>query len=271
MDRYIYFLLKKIFRIHFWIINKIPFIKNKYVAEQQITLITVFRNEIHQLPGFFSNVLPHVDNIIGLDDGSDDGSFEFFDSQEKVIETIKKLPQTPHVWNEPENKRLIINAALKHVQGSWVLVLDADERLGKGFGDQVRLVVALANKYGFTVLALKIAELWNNDTQYRCDGIWGKKNRTRLFKLDADHKVSDDDFHAPWHSATVNHTKKIASVDIITYHLGMMNENQRIARRDRYKKLDPDNQWQAVGYDYLTDTNGIRLKPISKQDLDLGK
>jgi len=43
----------------------------------------------------------------------------------------------------------------------------------------------------------------------------------------------------------------------------MMRWKDREERRNRYMKLDPEARWQpAVGYDYLTDERGLRLRRI---------
>jgi hypothetical protein len=42
----------------------------------------------------------------------------------------------------------------------------------------------------------------------------------------------------------------------------MLTDQDRAARRDRYKELDPDHRWQRLGYDYLTDETGLRLKQV---------
>lgn len=157
--------------------------------------------------------------------------------------------------------------ALKYAEDEWVLVLDADERLGRMFRQQATQAINLAKQYGFTVLGLRLAELWNEPNQYRMDGIWGKKRRGRLFLLRGNHQVHVDKFHAPHYSSTINHLKDIAPVDVYIYHLGMLTRSQRENRRDKYKQLDPGNQWQSIGYDYLTDESSLRLKRIKKKNM----
>jgi hypothetical protein len=42
----------------------------------------------------------------------------------------------------------------------------------------------------------------------------------------------------------------------------MLTAADREARRARYEQLDPDGRWQAVGYAYLTDEAGLRLRRV---------
>jgi hypothetical protein len=53
----------------------------------------------------------------------------------------------------------------------------------------------------------------------------------------------------------------------------MIGERDRQARRDRYKRLDPDNHFQPSGYDYLTDAAGLTLEklPAGREYEPLGR
>jgi hypothetical protein len=52
--------------------------------------------------------------------------------------------------------------------------------------------------------------------------------------------------------------------DLNVYHLGMLHREIREARQRRYEILDPENRWQpGVGYAYLTDETGLRLRQIA--------
>lgn len=234
----------------------------KQTARTGLTLLICFHNEKHQLKDFFNNVLPQVDGVIGLDDASTDGSAEIFTAQPKVISLVRKGGTQPHEWDEPENKRLLIQEGLTHVPNSWVLVLDADERLGRHFRRQIQVAINLAERYGFTALSLRLGELWDNPNQYRVDGIWGRKRRVRLFKLTPDYQLDTGAFHTSWHSAALDPKKDIAAVNTYFYHLGMLTAEQRQQRREKYQRLDPTQRWQKIGYDYLTDIRGLRLKAI---------
>ena len=47
------------------------------------------------------------------------------------------------------------------------------------------------------------------------------------------------------------------------YHLRMLEAADRAARRARYERLDPGATWQPdVGYAYLTDETGVRLRRV---------
>lgn len=235
------------------------FFRHKYDAPP-LTLLIQFRNEADHLPGFFTNVCSQVNAIIALDDGSSDASAAIASSVSNLL-LISKPSLTPHHWDEPGNKRLLIDAALKKAPG-WILVLDADERLERHFRERANLAIHLAMRYGFTSIALRLGEIWTDNAQVRVDGIWGRKRRVRLFLLQHDYQLQNADFHAGWNCANKNNAEHIVPADIYFYHLGMSTKAQRESRKLKYKNLDPDNQWQSIGYDYLTDSRGLQLKKI---------
>lgn len=248
------------FKFNFYFRWKLRFIYKIRYNLVPITLLIQFRNEAENLPGFLANVCPKVNRIIALDDGSSDASASIVSSIEN-ISLMSKPAVIPHHWNEPDNKRLLINEALLE-NPHWVLVLDADERLERDFRDRANLAIHLAMRYQFTSIALRLAELWNQPTQFRADGIWGKKRRVRLFLLQQDYQLQAADFHAGWNCASQNNFEHIVPADIYIYHLGMLTQTQRERRKQKYKQLDPDDDWQSIGYDYLTDVNNLKLEKI---------
>lgn len=45
----------------------------------------------------------------------------------------------------------------------------------------------------------------------------------------------------------------------------MIKKEEREKRKDLYKFLDPKNEIQSIGYDYLTDLKGIQLAKIPRK------
>ncbi len=113
----------------------VDFFKSKK-SKPSIILIVQFHNEIERMPGFFTNVLPHVDGIIGLNDGSSDGSSEYFSAQPKVLRVIHRPIRNPHNWDEPSNRRALIQAS-HEFRPDWLLAMDMDERIENNFSRKV--------------------------------------------------------------------------------------------------------------------------------------
>jgi glycosyltransferase involved in cell wall biosynthesis len=223
--------------------------------------LLVFHNEMRYLEDYFRNVPAHVDGIIALDDGSTDGSGAFVGSQPSVIQLIRLPPRSPHVWDEPANRRMIISEALKHGP-DWFIAVDADERLERDFRTRALVEIAKAEPAGILAFGVKFRELWNSPESYRADGVWGRKSQARFFKARADHAFDPRQFHGHWAPLNSKHNGGFPEADLIIYHLRMIHPRDRLQRMARYLELDPEKHWQPIGYEYLTDTAGLHLEPL---------
>ena len=156
--------------------------------------------------------------------------------------------------------RALVEAALRH-GADWALALDADERVERAFRARAERVIARGRLLGLTALYVRMRDLWDAHDRYRTDGAWGQKRHLRLFALRADH-VFDT---APLHGEKGPLEARSRTGDLIVYHLGMLTETDRTARRRRYETLDPDHRWQRIGYAHLTDQTGLRLARVPRR------
>ena len=100
----------------------------------------------------------------------------------------------------------------------------------------------------------------------RVDGVWGRKTAARLFRARADHAFDERPLHAHKAPLQARRLGRFPIADLRVYHLRMLEEADRIARRRRYEALDPDARWQpGLGYAYLTDPSGLRLVAIPER------
>jgi hypothetical protein len=227
----------------------------------RILALLPFRDEMRFLPGFFENVPPQVDGIIALDDCSSDGSAEFVARQPSVLELLKTPQSAPHEWNDSLNHRMLVEAAWKH-RPDWLLGIDADERLERGFQDRGLLEIARAEREGHSVLALAFRELWDAPRTYRDDGVFGRKRKACLFRSRRDHLFDERRLHCHWAPLNDYPGGAFPPADLLIYHLRMIRPEDRLARQARYERLDPDRSLQPIGYEYLTDLEGLRLQPL---------
>ena len=95
----------------------------------------------------------------------------------------------------------------------------------------------------------------------RLDGIWGAKRKACLFRSDPAHRFDERRLHAIWASWPPA-DGDYPTADLRLYHLRMIEPADRLRRVERYRRLDPDHTWQAIGYDYLLDEAGIELAPL---------
>lgn len=228
----------------------------------RLVALLAVRNGMRYLPGFLRNVAPQVDGIIALDDGSSDGSVELLAGHEAVIELLRNPADRP-AWDEVGNHRALIGAAQRHA-ADWVVCVDADERLEQEFRSRAERVIARGRLPGYSAYAVRLRELWDGTSQYRADGIWGRKMVARLFRLREDHEFDPQPLHGLKAPLQALRRGRFPKADLIIYHLAMIQAEDREARRRRYEAADPDRRWQSIGYEYLTDPRGLTLRSLPR-------
>lgn len=220
------------------------------------------RDEMRFLPDWFANVRPLVDGVIALDDGSTDGSADFLARQPEVLRLIRLPPRADHVWDDALNHRRLVEAAWEH-RPDWLIGLDADERLEQGFRDRAEAEIERARRLGQRALRVHVRELWDDPLQFRADGVWGTKSAARFFAARRDHQFHMQRLHCHWAPLNSRVNGDFPQADLVLYHLRTLLPADRAARQARYERLDPDRRLQAIGYDYMTQTEGLRLERIA--------
>lgn len=232
-------------------------------AIPRILCVMQLHNEAYYLEGCLAHLRNHVDGIIALDDGSTDGTAALLDKEPLLVDRIVHPVRTPHVWDELRNKRELLERARSH-GADWVLVCDADERFETAFLENLRHIARALPSEPPAAVIVSLKELWDRPSQYRVDGIWGLKAQARFFRLPAEIRFdSDPGLHAPWLPDALRTQGRMVRMFHHLYHLKTIRQEDRVRRRDFYKELDPDNRFQAIGYDYLTEEHeGMRLEQI---------
>ena len=233
-------------------------------SRRRTRLIAVLaaRNEARFLPGWFESVLPEVDGVIALDDGSTDTTLELLEGRREVLEVVR-VPASRPRWEEVGNHRLLVRGALEH-GAEWILAVDADERLERGFRDRAERVMRRGAWLGFDAFALRLLELWGDRNTYRVDGPWGRKAVARLFRARQDHEFDTRPLHGLKAPVQAAWRGRFPIADLRLYHLRMIQARDREARRQRYESMDPGELYQpGLGYAYLTDESTIRRKTVS--------
>lgn len=232
-------------------------------AQRPLRLVVLiqFRNEQRYLPEFLQNVAAQVDGIIGLDDGSTDGSADILRVHPKVLEVLRLTQHGEHAWDERRNRSILVDAAIRH-GAEWVLAVDADERLEHDFRQRAEPLMRRAGD-GPDAYYVAIRELWGSAAEYRADGIWARKKSARLFRVPRYYEASDMAFHGHWPpKSAARPDRDFELADLVVYHLAMIDPADREARKQKFKRLDPESRWQAIGYDYLTDETDLKLEHV---------
>jgi hypothetical protein len=222
------------------------------------------RDEVRFLPGMLRNIGPHVDGIIALDDGSSDGSDRLLAGSSLVLELLRNPPGRP-VWDQPGNHKRLVEAALRH-GAEWIIAIDADERLERQFRARAERVIQRSRSIGLTAFGVHFRELWDSPYSFRADGIWGQKTQPRFFRALADHQFDERPIHAAKAPLQGKVRGAFPIADLIIYHLRMVHSQDREERRLRNERFDPQARYQpGIGYAYLTDETGLRLRPVPRR------
>lgn len=235
----------------------------KNIKKPKICLVFCTYNEEKHLPQFLEYLEPYVDFIVALDDGSTDNTVKILESSPKLKYLIKHKKKNTRDDIDEGTNRAIVSKAARENGADWALAIDPDERPELRFLQNIRSIVAEAPDevcYG-----LHFRECWGDAHKYRSDGIWGRKRRHGFYTLQ-----DDDEFkykqriHSKWYADQL--VGKEQDLDYSIYHLKMVKKSERKARQDLYNRIDSKKEYQPIGYDYLTDENGLMLTSIPNDE-----
>lgn len=99
--------------------------------QQNVTAIVLTKNEESQLPDLLDNIKKFTDHILIVDSGSTDNTVNLAESMNATV--------IYRAWtNDFAAQR---NFALDHVKTTWVLYLDADERVSDELATSIKSIV----------------------------------------------------------------------------------------------------------------------------------
>lgn len=228
----------------------------------KIIALLAFRNEEKYLPGFFAHLRNYVSEFIVLDDNSNDRSLEIALSQPCTTTITRKSEEShPDHFFEVDNRRALLEEALTH-GADWVLCCDADERYETLFLEQLSSITS----HRRVAYALRVRDLWDSKDHYRIDGVWRGKAKFVLFPATpfTDYYPSHM-LHTRWPPPDMPCLRKNI-LDFNIYHLLSLRREDRVARLQKFKAIDPDCRYQPnIGYDYLIDETNIAVQQIAPE------
>lgn len=198
----------------------------------------VARNEADR---YLDEVLDHlkrvVDLIVFTDDASDDATPEIAHKHGALV----YRNETPMFeTNEGQLRQGAWNNLAKHAEiGDWILAIDCDEKLWASSPD-VSLRKLMTNNY-YDVISIKFFHMWNQ-TQFRADGGWAPVESSRLFRYFYGGQFMDRALACGSEPAYVNtliqRGKFMRDSGLVMQHLGYMRDEDKLAKHERYMKLD---------------------------------
>lgn len=148
----------------------------------KIIALLLFKNEEWILPTYLSNVLPVVDEIVALDDGSTDNSVEILlNAGAKVIRCDDVLNDKE--WGAKRTHREHLLKTGRECGGTHFVMLDADETFTSNFISSSREIIS-SLKPG-QKLSMQWLALWKSLTHFRNDNTVWSNNYKDFIVADA--------------------------------------------------------------------------------------
>jgi len=156
-----------------------------------ITLIT-FKNEKHFIKTCINSVKPFSDEIITINDSSDDGSDEIAtDLGAKVFNNNDFLD---YGWSELSIRKKLLNLG-RDYGGTHFICLDADEAISSNFKNNIEILNTLSPGQK---ISMQWLAMWKSTTKYRNDhSVWSNNFKDFIFFDDGKMDYPDVWMHTP--------------------------------------------------------------------------
>jgi len=181
-----------------------------------ITAVIKARNETRQLAECFSSLKNFADEIIVIDDDSDDDTADLARTLGASVITITNRGERPLEWLDTHG----FKAAKNH----WVVQMDADERMTPQLGERLKALAAIGEYNGVRYARKNI--VWGAWIRY---GGWFKADQLRFFRKDA----FDDNWDCGIHTQPLIRGKILtlpAEEHLATLHLDYDSVEQFVRR-----------------------------------------
>lgn len=213
------------------------------------------------LPEVLSYLKDKVDVIVFTDDASTDstpdiaedfGAFVYRNDEQMF--TVNEGKLRGNAWNNLSN----------HAEyGDWVLCIDCDEKLYTvNNGSAQAALRKLVNQDAYDVINVQFVHMWNRN-QYRADKLWAPHPSQRLFKYFIGGSFPDRALACgsePSYVRTlVNRGRYMRDSGLVMQHLGYVRDNDKIAKYERYMKLDGGEFHNGSHIQSIIDDNPVLL------------
>lgn len=236
------------------------------MAEHLLVCLLPVRNGEADLPGYLDSAAVFADAIVALDDGSTDRTREILQASPLVKIVLENPPRPDYVgWDDAANRNRLL-AAATDLQPTWILSLDADERIPPDDGAALRAFLETDAMpglgYGF-----RVYRMWEDMDRYDRAGLVVY----RLFAWHPGQRFSEQRLHFVPLPVDLPRARWVRTT-IRIQHLGGMTETRRQARFEKYRQADPGNEFQHSYRDLLEpalDVQPWQPRPADSPILDV--
>lgn len=204
------------------------------------------------LDGCLVSLERFVDEVVVVDNGSTDGTFDIYRDHPSVVYVGRSQG-----YDEARDKNQVLEYAVLR-NPDWIVWIDADEEFDERF-DRAAAERAMTQTY-FTSVWFKLYHFWRNKTDVRVDGRWAPTFQRMMWKNTP---------LACWGDAAI-HNGFIQRVEgdafgsrVAIKHFGHITEKKTTDKQTLYRGIDNQDTegWTGRDYDHMTDVSTLKLKP----------
>lgn len=196
----------------------------------------IVKNEMERyLSLAVGHLLSYVDEVRVLDDGSDDGTYEWLQEHEGQGVAVKRNEGPSFFEHEGRARQNLFEWTLQG-RPEYILAIDADEFVG----DPRQITEAITSHQA--VYTLNLVEAWKvNDggISIRIDGLWGPRRVPILFKAprrsDRAWRIHDRALACGREPiAVIREARRAPHLATEVFHFGWLQQSERQRRAQRY-------------------------------------
>ncbi len=198
------------------------------------------RNAEDDLSGWLESVGRFADTVIALDDGSTDGTAEILETSPLVTTLLRNPTREGYAgWDDAENRQRLLDAAAE-LSPSWVLFLDADERIDAEDGEALRAFLESGDALPGCAYGFRVFRMIGDEGHYDEAGLWAY----RLFSPAPGARLPGDRLHLVPVPESIPRERWLDTTFRIK-HLAGLDEERRRRRFAKYEEADPDRRYQS--------------------------
>jgi glycosyltransferase involved in cell wall biosynthesis len=206
------------------------------------------RDCAHLLPGWFESIARVADAVVALDDGSSDDTGRLLEAHPLVVSVLSN-PVRPigfAEWDDGANRNRLLATAAEY-SPEWIISVDADERIPLEDAAALRRFLRFDAEAGCAYALASYRMIEDEDHYDRLD-----YDAYRLFTYEPGHIFPSDRLHAPPVPTSITQWRQTT---IRMKHLVSLTEQDRAARREKFRQADPDFDWEP-SYEYTHEQPG---------------
>ena len=223
-------------------------------SRPEIACLLPARNAVADLPSYLESATRFADAVVALDDGSTDGTRDLL-ADDPLVRVLLTNPvrSTYAGWDDGANRNSLLAAAAE-LEPSWIVWLDADERLDESDAQALRAFVRTDAVRGLA-FGFRHFRMFGQD---RFDPTFTYVYR--LFAFEQGQRVPARRLHFNPVPETIPRALWVRTT-IRIQHFASSTEARRRSRLEKYREADPEEEYET-NFGRLSEPRPHRVLPL---------